>query len=62
MALFEVDIIETLQTRVEIEADTLEDAVELANERYYAAEDDDYILTADNANVSVEFEGVEDGV
>lgn len=62
MPKFEVDIIETLQKRVEVEADNLEDAIELARDNYYDAEDDEYILTADNANVSVDFEGVENDI
>ena len=49
---FEVDIIETLQMRVEVEADTLEDAIESVSDSYY---DEEYILTADNSNVSVDF-------
>lgn len=59
MKTFEVDIIETLQTRVEIKANSLEEAVEKANDTYYEAENEDYILTADNSNVSAEFVGVE---
>lgn len=59
MPKFEVDIIETLQKRVEVEAETMDDAIELARDNYYDAMSDEYILTADNANVSVEFEEVE---
>lgn len=55
MAKFEVDIIETLQMRVEVEAETLKDAVELVRDGYY---DEEYVLDADNSNVSAEFEGV----
>jgi len=56
MPKFEVDIIETLQMRVEVEADSLEDAVEKVRDDYY---DEVHILTADNSNVSADFEGVE---
>lgn len=59
MPKFEVDIIETLQKRVEVEAETMDDAIELVRDNYYDAMSDEYILTADNANVSVEFEEVE---
>ena len=57
MPKFEVDIIETLQMRVEVEADSLEDAVEQVRDEYY---DEVHILTADNSNVSVDFEGIDD--
>lgn len=57
MKIFEVDIIETLQMRVEVEAETLEDAVEQVRDEYY---DEVHILTADNCNVSADFEGIED--
>lgn len=59
MSKFEVDIIETLQMRVEVEADSLEDAVERVRDEYY---DEVHVLTADNSNVSADFEGVENGV
>jgi len=59
MAIFEVDIIETLQKRVEVEAESMDDAIELVRDTYYAAEDSEYILTADNCNVSVDFVEVE---
>lgn len=62
MPKFEVDIIETLQKRVEVEADSMDDAVELVRDNYYDANDSEYILTADNSNVSVEFEEVNDGL
>lgn len=57
MPSFEVDIIETLQMRVEVEADSLEDAIEKVRDDYY---DEVHILTADNSNVSVDFEGIEE--
>ena len=57
MPKFEVDIIETLQMRVEVEANSLEDAIEQVRDDYY---DGEYILTADNSNVSTDFEGVEE--
>lgn len=60
MALFKVDIVETLQKQVEVEADTFDDALELVINNYYEAEDDDYILTADNSNVDVDFNEVKD--
>lgn len=56
MPKFEVDIIETLQMRVEVEAESLEDAVEQVRDGYY---DEVYVLDADNSNVSADFEGVE---
>lgn len=59
MPKFEVDVIETLQMRVEVEADTLEDAVEQVRDEYY---DEAYILTADNSNVSVDFEGIDNDI
>ena len=55
MPKFEVDIIETLQMRVEVEANSLEDAIEQVRDDYY---DGEYILTADNSNISTDFEGV----
>lgn len=59
MKKFEVDIIETLQKRVQVEAENMDDAIELVRDTYYDAVDEDYILTADNSNVSVDFEEVE---
>lgn len=56
MGKFEVDIIETLQMRVEVEAESLEDAVDIVQDQYY---DEVHILTADNCNVSTDFEGVD---
>ena len=56
MPKFEVDIIETLQMRVEVEANSLEDAIEQVRDDYY---DEVHVLTADNSNVSVDFEEVE---
>lgn len=55
--IYKIDIIETLQMRVEIEADNPTEALELAHSRYY---DEEYILDADNSNVSTEFVEVED--
>lgn len=55
MTKFEVDIIETLQMRVEVEAESLEDAIDYVRDQYY---DEEYVLTADNSNVSTDFEGV----
>lgn len=56
MPKFEVDIIETLQMRVEVEADSMEEAMEQVQTEYY---DEVHVLTADNSNVSVDFEEVE---
>lgn len=56
MPKFEVDIIETLQMRVEVEADSMKEAIEQVQAEYY---DEVHVLTADNSNVSVDFEGVE---
>ena len=56
MPKFEIDIIETLQLRVEVEADSKEEAVGQVQTEYY---DGVHVLTADNSNVSVDFEEVE---
>lgn len=55
MPKFEVDITETLQMRVEVEAETMDDAVELVRDGYY---DSEHVLSADNSNAEVEFEAV----
>lgn len=55
MPKFNIDIIETLQMTVEIEDESLEDALAQVEDQYY---DGEYILTADNANVGVIFEEV----
>lgn len=59
MATFEVDIIETLQMRVEVEANSLDEAIDLVQEQYY---NEEHILTADNSNVSTDFEGVDNDI
>lgn len=56
MAKFEVDIIETLQKRVEVEADTLEDAVDIVQEQY---SNEEIVLYPDECNISTDFVGVE---
>lgn len=58
MGKFEVEITETLQKVVEVEADNSEDAVELVMDNYYHAEDSEYILTADNSNVQAQFKEI----
>ena len=50
MSIFKVKIIETLESEVSIEADTLSDAIHEAEERWHNSV---YILTGDNfADVS----------
>lgn len=56
MAQFEIDIIETLQRRVTVEAESAEEARELVEDLYYKEE---YLLDAENSNVSTEFTEVE---
>lgn len=52
---FEVTIVETLRKKVTVEADSLEDAEQLVNDRWYAG---DYILDADDF-FDVKFESAE---
>lgn len=55
MSLFKIKIIETLESEVSIEADTLSEAIQEAEERWYNSV---YILTADNF-VDVSFKSAE---
>ena len=52
---FDVTIVETLRKKVTVEADSLEEAEQLVNDRWYAG---DYILDADDF-FGVEFESAE---
>lgn len=45
MSLFKIKIVETLESEVSIEADTLSEAIQEAEERWHNSV---YILTADN--------------
>lgn len=59
MSKFKVDVIETLQMRVEVEAKSLADAVEQVRDAYH---DGTYILDADNSDVSVDFQGLDENI
>ncbi len=55
MSIFKIKNIETLESEVSIEADTLSEAIQEAEERWYNSV---YILTADNF-VDVSFKSAE---